>query len=47
LGQKDELERQVGRVVAGATGLGLVVSEVGLGVIGVLRRVRQVVGPWG
>jgi putative resolvase len=43
--QKDDLERQVGRVVAGATGLGLsvgqVVSEVGSGMDGHRRELTK------
>ena len=43
--QKDDLERQVGRVVAGATGRGLavgrVVSEVGSGVNGHRRKLTK------
>lgn len=43
--QKDDLERQVGRVVAGATGLGLsvgqVVSEVGSGMNGHRRKLAK------
>lgn len=44
--QKDDLERQVGRVVAGATGRGLtvgqVVSEVGSGMDGHRRKLTKV-----
>ena len=44
-GQKDDLERQAGRVVAGATGLGLavgrVVSEVGPGMNGHRRKLTK------
>jgi putative resolvase len=44
--QRDDLEHQVGRVVAGATGLGLlvgqVVSEVGSGMIGHRRTLTKV-----
>jgi putative resolvase len=49
--QKDDLERQTGRVVSGATGRGLavaqVVSEIGSGMNGHRRKLTRLsVGPW-
>jgi putative resolvase len=49
-GQRDDLERQAGRVVAGATGCGLVVaqvvSEVGSGMNGHRRKLTRILsGP--